>query len=51
MTYAIASNFQYVLKIKVTKSHYIGFYIESYATREECETRKAELYETCPQRW
>lgn len=47
MTYAIASNFRYILKIKVIKSHYIGFYTESYATREECETRKAELYETC----
>ena len=50
MTYALASNFRYILKIKVTKSHYIGFYIESYATKEECEIRKAELYETCPQR-
>ena len=49
-TYAIASNFRYVLKIKVTKSHYIGLYIENYATKEECEARKVELYETCPQR-
>ena len=51
VTYTIAFNLPYYLEIRVSKPPHTGVYIEYYATKEECETRKVELYETCPQRW
>lgn len=52
LTHAIGMNLHYCINIMVDRRDGIAcVFNEYFETIEECETRKAELYETCSQRW